>query len=68
MPLAPSLFCTMSSGLPAMCLTMCLAKKPALDVGRAAGREVDQKRQPLALVERLLGARRGGGESRARRQ
>src|SRR5579862_2012184 len=39
-----------------------LGQEPALYVGRPAGREVDQKRQPLALVERLLGARRAGGE------
>ena len=37
-------------------------KQPAFDVGRPAGREVDQQREPLALVERLLGARRGDGE------
>ena len=29
-------------------------EQPALDVGRAAGREVDQHRKPLAFVERLL--------------
>jgi hypothetical protein len=29
-------------------------KQTALDVGRAAGREVDQHRKPLALVEGLL--------------
>ena len=35
-----------------------LGQQPALDVGRAAGREVDQQREPLALVERLLRDRR----------
>ena len=36
-----------------------LGEQPALDVGRPAGREVDQHREPLALVVGLL---RGGAE------
>ena len=35
-------------------------EQPALDVGRAAGREVDQHGQPLALVEGIVGARDRG--------
>ena len=46
-----------------------LGEQPALDVGRPAGREVDQHREPLALVVGLLRLRRrGAAESRARRQ
>src|SRR4029453_17577907 len=43
--------------LPCDMLGDVLAEQPALDIARAAGREVDQQREALALVERLL---RGG--------
>ena len=62
MPLAPSLFCTTISGLPAICLTMCLASsRPSTSVG-PPGAKLIRSVQPLALVERLLGARSGGAE------
>ena len=57
MPLAPSLFCTTMQRIAVDMLGDVLGEQPAFDVGRAAGREVDQQRQPLALVERLVGAR-----------
>jgi hypothetical protein len=39
-----------------------LGEQAALDVGRTAGGEVDQDREPLALVERILGAGVGCGD------
>ena len=34
-----------------------LGEEPPFDVGRATGRKVDQKRQPLAGIERFVGPR-----------
>ena len=35
-----------------------LGEQAAFDVARAAGRKIDQQREPLSLIERLLRARR----------
>ena len=45
-----------------------LGEQAALDVGRAAGSEVDQDGEPLALVEGIVGVRRRCGERDKRRK
>src|SRR2546425_680182 len=50
---------------PFAVLDAMLGQKPALDVGRAAGGEVDDEREPLALVVGLIGRGMGAEHGRA---
>src|SRR5262245_2076716 len=70
-PPAPSLFCTMMPGAPSIdVLDEVLGDQPPLDVGRPAGREVDDEVEALAFVERVLSlaARRNAGEHDGKRR
>jgi len=55
-------------GLPLDVLGQMLREQAAFDIGRPAGREVDQHGDPLALVERLLGGGRRGCERNTKPQ